>query len=183
MKANHERAAEENAAVPQNPDHNTVHTAWRDEIYENWNHLFLDVSRFLQGAGVGIGHLHPPSQEVFALEYPQASSDEREVGPEVKKWDTDVLIIPTYLAPGVQVKMTMLSADSADEGASSAGKTLGTFNGENTAEIWYVRPGVEVSFHLEGSWEEHKEGVAAVLVCGLLCQDEHWDPSQQTQEA
>ena len=62
-------------------------------------------------------------------------------------------------------------------------KTLRAFNGENAAEIRYTRPEVKVRFHLYGTREDLVYGIAAILMCGLLCREEQWDSSQQTREA
>lgn len=184
IKANHESTEEQKALVPQNPDKKAIHTEWRSEIYTFWNHLFVDVSRFLQDVGMGIGHLHPPSQDVLTLDHLKTPSEDKSIDQVVKKeWDTEVLLIPAYLDPGVEVRMTMVQTGSDEKNGSSIEKTLGMFDSKNTAEIWYLRAGTKVSFYLEGDLGEDKQGTAAVLVYGTLCSEEHWDSSEQTQEA
>lgn len=44
-------------------------------------------------------------------------------------------------------------------------KELGTFD----TEIWYVRKGVDVNIYVEGDFEKDRQGVAAVMVNGILC--------------
>ena len=135
IKANYESTDEQRAAVPKNPDKDILHTAWRDEVYRMFNHLFYDVSNWLQDVGPGIGHMHLPSHDVLALEYSDADGGVR------KKWETDILIIPVYLEPRVEVIMDMTEVNEQDQ---SEKKVLGTFDGGNSAEIWYVRAGTEV---------------------------------------
>jgi hypothetical protein len=88
----------ERAERPKNTD-TTIHTPWRDAVYGMWNHVFWDVSLFLEGVGHGIRHFHPPNHKVLPLSFP-GTGDEM-----ATKWDTNVLIIPTYLGKGVQVRM------------------------------------------------------------------------------
>ena len=173
IKANHELSREDRLAVPQNGDKEILSTLWRVEIYEHWNHVFYDVSNFLQSVGPGTGHLRSSSQEVMALEYPCTSRKDTNGEEEIvkKTWNTNVLIIPTYLEPGATIGMTMPSLKGTE--GTGGTRSLGAFNSSNTAEIWYVRAGVEMSFHVESSGGEKKQGTAAVLVYGILCTDEH----------
>ena len=52
-------------------------------------------------------------------------------------------------------------------------KELGTFDSLNPTEIWYVRKGVDVNIYVEGDFEKDRQGVAAVMVNGILCSDIH----------
>lgn len=156
-KENYERSEEERLAVPQNPDTNTVHTRWRDEVYEAWSHVFYDVMNFLQDVGPDVGHYHPPSHDILSLQYP-GNDGNQETAAVKKTWGTKVLIIPAHLEPGVAIRVTEMN-----------GKAIGTFDGKNTAEIWYIRAGVEVHIYVEGDYDKSRTGVAAVLVYGILC--------------
>ena len=158
IAASHNRSEAERRAVPQNPNKEDIHTPWRDEIYHQWNHVFYDVASFLSSVGPGIGHLHPPAHDAFALTYPVADGEEEE---KENVWDYNVLVIPAYLEPGVAVRMSTVKEDGEE-------KTLGTFNASTTADIWYIKKGTSVRFFVEGECENVRGGVAAVLVCGKL---------------
>ena len=54
--------------IKKNPDM-TIHTPWRETIYEMWNHVFYDVMRFLPEVGMGVGHFHPPSHDVMEVRF------------------------------------------------------------------------------------------------------------------
>jgi hypothetical protein len=163
IRASHARSDEERKAVPQEPDAKSVdavHTKWRDEVYYHWNHVFWDVARFLGELACTGVHMHPPAHRVFAVDFRSGAVGVRKV------WETDILVIPAYLAPGVSVRC-------ARGGESGEGeKTLGTFDGTNVYEIWYVRRNTEVVLHIDGGAEASGD-VAAVLVYGVLCRDAH----------
>ena len=158
IAASHNRSEAERGAVSQNPNKEDIHTPWRDEIYHQWNHVFYDVANFLSSVGPGIGHLHPPAHEAFALTYPVADGEGEAKG---KVWDYNVLVIPAHLEPGVSVRMSTVKEDGEE-------KTLGTFSASTTADIWYIKNGTSVRFFVEGEYENVRGGVAAVLVSGRL---------------
>jgi len=122
------------------------------------------VSLFLDGVGGGIGHFHPPNHRVLPLLFPGT-------GPEMAtKWDANVLIIPTYLANGVRVRMSK----NVDEWGKDSEHTFGKFDDSNPYKIWYLREGTEVKFHLEVEDEKaEREGLAVVLMIAVLCNEEH----------
>ncbi|KAF8422569.1 hypothetical protein EV426DRAFT_535248 [Tirmania nivea] len=134
-----------------------LHTPWRDEIYYNWNHVFHDGFSFLQEAVCGIGGFHPPSHDILPL------SSQRE-GPLQKVWNTNVMLIPAYLAPGAQVRMF-----SAEKDAEGKRKELGKFNGKNTTELWFLLKGNEVLLEVEEGTGPAREGPVAVLAVGIGC--------------
>ncbi|MCJ1248312.1 hypothetical protein MMC30_005529 [Trapelia coarctata] len=170
MKANSERTEEERDNLPENPDKDDIRTPWRKAIYEQWNHVFWDVAGFLSEVGPGIGHLHPPSQDAYAVYHPSAGDANAAV---VKKsWDTNVLVIPAYLEPSVSVRV--FTTKAGEDGLVE--KTLGTFDGSNTAEIWFVKSGHEVNVAVNSGGAKDWKGVAAVLVYGKLCNEDHWRP-------
>lgn len=82
-----------------------------------------------------------------------------------------MLIIPTFLAKGVELRMTKNVDECGEEGEL----TFGSFDGGNPYEIWCLREAMEVKFHLKvgDEHEEKQEGLAAVLVVAILCSDEH----------
>jgi hypothetical protein len=186
IAASTRRSEQEWGAVPQNPDVRELQDAdvevdirspWREAGYEMWNHVFQDVSNFIQSVGAGMGHLHPPAHKIFALHYPSFTSLVRgevggnEMGGEGTEMvrETDMLVIWAWLGDGVEVRMT--TGDVTDEEMKEMGnqKTLGSFvEGATETEIWYVRRGTRVRFYVEGKYEGTRKGLAAVMVTGRL---------------
>lgn len=156
---------EERTKVPQDPDLTTVHNTWKDEVYRMWNHVFYDVMNFLPEAAMGVGHFHPPNQDVFAVEFAQEENE----APMTKTWDTNVVIIHTYLAAGVKIRLSTKSQEVGDDSEV----TLGTFDGSNEMELWYIAKGTTVSIHVEGDFEKESKGHAAVMVYGICCLEDH----------
>ncbi len=173
IKANHERSEDDPECVPLNPDLESLHTPWRDSVYYLWNHVFYDVMNFLPEVNCSVGHLHPPSHDAFALKYPKPEDETPDV--VCKSWETNVLLIPAYRASKVSIRATV--QQSSDDRTSEKG--LGTFNDSNLTEIWYVRRGVEVNFFVEAEFEKDRQGLAAVMVCGILCTDNHETEQQE----
>lgn len=151
------RSSSEDQSTPQIPNPSELHTPWRDEIYHNWNHVFYDGFSFLQEAAPGIGGFHPPSHEVLPL-------SSKWQGPLEKVWDTNVLLIPAYLAPGVQVRMC-----SAEKDAEGKRKEFGRFDGKNTTDLWFLMRGNKVLLEVEEGTNAAREGPVAVLVVGIGC--------------
>ena len=157
-----------------NSDSASIDTAWRKAIAHIWNHVFVDVMRWLPEVNCSVGHFHPPSHELFAVGFPTNSDIEVDDGGRrsqflSKKWDRNVLILPAYLGKGAVLRVTV-SHDSQEEPPE---KELGNFDGENVTEIWYLRAGVEINIHVEGAAERIEGGLAAVMAVGLLCSDSH----------
>lgn len=97
-----------------------------------------------------------------------------------KKWDANVLVIPAYLASGLEIGVSIPNRNSLDRGddceAEETGEVVGKFNAANTTEIWYIRPGVKLAFHIGGDLarKHMKQGdLAAVFIVGVLCSEEH----------
>ena len=146
------------------PNSSEIHTPWRDRIYRDWNHVFHDGFNFLQEAGCGIGDFHPPSHDVLPL----SSQPE---GPLEKVWDTNVMLIPAYIAPGAQVRMF-----SAEKDTGGKRKEFGKFDGKNTTELWFLMRGNKVLFEIEEGTDAVREGTdavregpVAVLAIGIGC--------------
>lgn len=172
IKANHDLSDDQrNNAVPQNSDKDTIHTHWRDQVYHQWNHVFHDVTEMLMEVGV-VGHFHPPNHDVLAVEYPTLGEGEGAASTIVmtKTWETNVLLIPAYLDPGVSVRATIVGIDGV---RTQAEETIGTFDASNPTEVWYIRSGVDVAFYIEDDSRKTREGEAAVLAVGVLCSEKH----------
>lgn len=149
---------------------------WRSKIMGFYNHVFVDVMQFLPNVGHDVGHIHSPSHAHFELQYPEDGPVDAPnlKGPVVKKWDTHVLLIPAVLERGVEVRISR-TMDGEE-------KTLETFKEPEKGwvnDIWWIKKGTEVSFHIEGDYNRAREGVAAVMVVGILCNEV---PQAQTQE-
>lgn len=176
IKANHGRSEEDRERVTLDPDLESLHTPWRDSVYDVWNNVFYDVMNFLLEVNYTVGHFHPPSHDAFALNYPKPQDGTLDV--VCKRWDTNVLLIPAYRASKVSIRATV--EQSTDDRTSE--KELGTFNDSNPAEIWYVRKGVQVSFYVEAEMEKYCQGLAAVMVCGVLCTEMHGAEDDGTED-
>ncbi|RDB16666.1 hypothetical protein Hypma_002491 [Hypsizygus marmoreus] len=119
----------------------------------------------MNGTGV---HFHPPKHDVFGVAYPKV----KEGGKGLEKvWETDVLLIPVFLGEGVKVRMDRVVVEG--EGGERPRKTLGTFDGVNTTEMWFVKFETKVKLVVEGSYEDGKEGTAVVMAVGILCRERH----------
>ncbi|KAM6492978.1 hypothetical protein JOM56_011112 [Amanita muscaria] len=179
MRENHGRTPEQRAALPVYPDKEAVHTPWRDEVYETWNHVFYDVMRFLREVNDAFGHFHPPKHDVFALSFPPSDGQETEnTRVLTKTWDTDILLIPAHLEPGVVVRLETLSQREEDGEKKDVEKIRGRFSKDNAGEIWYLRKGVEARFFIEGEWDKSSKGLAAVMVHAILCDGKDCDGNQ-----
>lgn len=172
-----------------------VESEWRKAVLSFWNHVFFDVVNFLSGVGMGIGHFHPPSHDSLVVDFPGPDSDSdlnlaadaRDAtqlesrgsrrGRMVRKsWDTNVLLIPTHLAPSVKLRVMLPSSDGSEE------ELLGAFDHDAKTVCWWLRQGVEVQIYVDVSAGEEgkgkpkeieRKGVAAVLAVGVLCDDTH----------
>ncbi|KAL9620014.1 MAG: hypothetical protein Q9160_005391 [Pyrenula sp. 1 TL-2023] len=173
IAANYNRSEDERKSVPQNPDKDDINSEWRPQVLEFWNHVFSDVSRFLQGVTGTAGHLHAPAHESLTLDYMPRTSD-----PEKHAFKENRLLIPTFLDSGVTVRVTAKSANY--EGHEQI-QEIGQFDGTNTTEIWYVRRDVELAFSVEGDFGEGRNGVAAVFACGRLCTGLGGHPNEVTE--
>ena len=177
IKGQHERNKQDSERVPQDPDLESLHTPWRDSIYHMWNHVFYDVMKFLLEANSIVGHFHPPSHEVFALNYQKPQDGT--LGVVCKRWDTNVLLIPAYRPSKVTIRVT--GEQSIDERTSEM--ELGTFSDSNLSETWWVKNGVKIRFYVEGELETDCQGLAAVMVCGILCTEYHETEDDDTENS
>ena len=161
---------EEIVAFAQNPDQDSIHTPWRDGVYEMWNHVFYDVANVLQAQfdeAAGVAHFHPPSTEALRLDFPIN-------GPDVnvtKIWETDVLICPAHLKSGVTVRVSVANPSSTSDSEDS---TAFTFDGSTHTDVVYIRRGTEANFTIQGKPKGDSK-VAAVMVGAIMCSESH-DP-------
>ena len=168
--------------IPLDPDTRTVHSPWREEIYHLYNHIFYDVMNFLGEAAAGVGHFHPPKHEVFALVRAGSTDkvDRAETvggngsaaeesqggdgdGAVMKlKWLTNILLMPAYLAPGIKIRVTIadrpMQDGADDEGPAPEDEVVGTWDGTNNMEVWYLRAGVEIGLAVEGKILGYSDG-------------------------
>ena len=170
MRADQQRSDADRDAL-QRADKEDVRSPWREAIYYQWNHVFYDVANYLVEECGEFNRFHPPNSDAFAIKYPRSDGEDSEEV-VVKTWEANVLLIPAYLDPGVSLRMSMRK--EGESGPDGAAENLGTFDGSNTTEIWYLRRGVQVAFHIEGDFPKaERKGVAAVLTVGIMCSASH----------
>jgi hypothetical protein len=174
MRKNQGLSEEEQANLPLNPDMRTIHNPWRDKIYWLWNHLFYDVGNFLDDM-YGMGKFYPPNEDVFGLEFPQPHGDEEceNVRVMTKVWETEVIFLPTYLAPGVVVRVETFGPGEENGVSRNVVKLRGRFSNEkkNLVQAWYVAKGLETRFYIEGGDNPTTDGWAAVIVYGKIVEE------------
>lgn len=147
--------------IPSNPDRETIHTPWRDGVYQYLCHVFVDAFAFLaEAAGeekYGHHHVSESEHEVFGLGFEREEVEDR-------SWDTNVMLLPAYLAPGVTVKMFRVREGDASEQA------FGQFDHEKPFITWFVRAGVSVRCVVEKAEDANDvDGLAAVMLVGRAC--------------
>ena len=169
------RSDEETAMLPQNPDQDSVHTEWRDQVYYSWNHVFYDVAKWLptnyrgQQDLDGIAHFHPPSSEAFGLDFLPEDVFNNSTD---KRWDQDRLLIPAHLKKGVKIRLV---ATYTEEPVRDADTAEFMFDFSMTTDICYIRRGLKVKLYIEGDFDKASTGTVAVIVCGVMCSESH-DP-------
>jgi hypothetical protein len=156
---------EEREQLPRNPDTKTLHTPWRDQIYYMWNHVFYDVGNWMS-AMYRARRFEPPNIELFAIEFPTSheNGDGRKVPAATKVWDSDTLLAPAYLAPGVSLRVETLQPGEEDKEPSHPAD----FDHEDRYCVWFVKEGLQMRFYVEGDWDQSTDGVAAVMVYGNM---------------
>ena len=162
IKARHELTENQRKALPKNPNFHEFDTPWRRSLYYNWNHVFVDVARFLVEVGPGIGDFVPPSHEVFPLHL----SDTNDTA-IMKAWNTNVFLIFAHLQNNVAIRAAIVE-DTSDKSE----KTLGVFDKLNNSEIWFIKKGVKVKLYVEHDNETDTQSLAAVMVVGIISTDE-----------
>ncbi len=169
IKMNQERM-ERNEELVVIEDPTTVDMEWREYVHDMYNHVFVEVMQFLVQVGMGMGHFHYPCHRALEIEYPEAGRGE---GGKVMKWDTHVLIIPAYLGDNVKARLTREKDGETKE--------LGVFTKDTPWDIWWLKKGTEVTFHVEAESEKERKGLAAVMVIGVLC-DEDDLPREESED-
>jgi hypothetical protein len=172
--------SDDDLAAFVNPDREIVHTPFRDAIYEVWNHVFIDVSRFLSEVNCKCGEFKPPSVEAVGVRYledGQARTRKAE-GDMTKVVEMEMLshrqFAPAFLDPGVKLavvvggdsKETFNQEEDKDEARSflwDATSTEGLWNGK---EVLWVKGGQKIQIYLGGNLDQSRKGLAAVLACG-----------------
>ena len=159
--------------LERNPDTRTLDTPWRRKLAETFNHVFVDVMRWLPSVSCSVGHLHPPNHSVFAIPFPQDTSNRNEgaarSSPVLRKcWDTNVLLLPAFLAKGVKIRANIEHEDQEDPPEAE----MGVLEQSSRSEIWYLKAGVELEFYVDGDFAG-TEGLAAVMAVGGLCNESH----------
>ncbi|KAL8413793.1 hypothetical protein RB594_005147 [Gaeumannomyces avenae] len=140
-----------------------------------------------------MGHYHPPNHNSWAVSYPAADGSSSSSSPAqgvVRRWDTNVLILPAFLDKGVAVKATRFvgrdgepAAAPGEDGAQDEVESvkMGRFV-ENEDLAWFVKADMDVKFELEVDADvdadadtkvPQRTGVAAVFAVGPLCLDSH----------
>lgn len=169
LKNHYRLSEEEQAQAPLNPDTTTVHTPWRDHVYYIWNHLFFDAARFLKSL-YEVGDFKPPNSDAFGLEFPQPEEGEEGGNVRVltKVWETEVMVLPAYLAPGVSVRVETRETKKENGATPDDIKARGKFTHEKPGQVWYLNKGLETWFYIESEADVNVDGLAAVLVYGKM---------------
>ena len=149
-------------------------TPFREQVGGMFAPVFVDVMACLPGLQCSAGHMHGPGHEIFAVPFPKSMGTGGVSDMETMRmtWNSNVVMIPAYVAEGCKIRMEV----SSDEGSSA----LGAFaHKEPGYEVWYVRTGEEVIFHVESPGKAATPGKpaseepAAVLAAARLCTDLH----------
>ncbi|KAJ5295527.1 hypothetical protein PENANT_c001G11483 [Penicillium antarcticum] len=155
----------EREELPRDSDLKSCHTLWRDQIYYMWNHVFYDVGNWMANT-YGTGTFKPPNTEVFPIEFPKPheNGDGEKKPVATKVWDTETLLAPAYLAPGVSLRVETF------EPGQENGEPFhpADFNHKDRYNVWYVKKGLQMRFYVEGDWDQSTDGVAAVMVYGNM---------------
>lgn len=189
IKKRGKSTSEQEDVTLRNPDMDSVHTPWRDALYEFWNHVFYDVGKFLPQACPGNLCHRPPACDIFDL---GVSGNGEGL---LRVWEEAVLLIPAFLRSGVSIRAVIVPdetsqltkakkatsqppeafANCPDDHALGNTKPveeaeLGIFDSSNPYEIWYIKKGARTRFHVEDNSEGGKKGLGAVMVYGPLCE-------------
>jgi len=163
----------------RDPDTNTIDTPWRKQIADFWRHVYADVTGFLLGASGTAGHMK--DYDVLPLFYPPEGTDGSSVfaaSLHGKVFQTNVLVIPTFVGTGVQVRIMRDKKGSDGKTHETPVHTLNTEKNGNT--ICYLRRGFEFHFYVDGAKDGNEGDVAAVLAMCILCVEDHGDSNTVT---
>lgn len=131
------------------------------------NHLFADVAGHLPSVNCALGHFHGPKHSHFPIE---STSSQR-------TFETNVLILPAYLARGYSVVLSSTN----DVGATSS---LGSFTSADRHKVLLLERDMKVDFHVEKIDGEHADGdLASVMVVGHLCIENQRKSNEHDEDA
>ena len=171
--------------LPQNPDVDTVHTQWRNAIYDYWGYIFHNVALFMPQ--LVWPHLcqRPESTALvtFGRWDPTRGNQQIAVSGVAGNAKRDMLMILTYLKPGMSFRTTIRAPRAnnssgknlVDDSSSSDGSTRrpsrrqrGVWDGSNPYEMCYVKGGSKMKFEFSSDRKDEMVHLAAVMVCGAL---------------
>jgi hypothetical protein len=104
----------------------------------------------------------PPSCGVFSLNYPLVGGVSEGSTAEIRVWNNDIMLLPTYIAPGIEMELVI--HDSLQDKSTAQAKRGFVFSEYSRIEIWHIRKNTPVSFNIVGIYEKYQFGVVAVLV-------------------
>ena len=160
------------ALFPQDPDVSTINTEWRHQIYSQWNHIFLDLTERLReepSAVPDMAHFSAPNHGVLGIHI-----DPDEVrGSVVHTWDDDVLVVPAFVRPDIELWVSVTSPTWP----------IRCFQSWKRGDIYYIPRGVEVHLNVEDRTLGEHTHLKAVLVYGKLCSGDHSYISPEAQRA
>lgn len=165
----------EKLAASRNWNKDMLHTPLRDEVYRMWTHVFWDVSRFLVEAADGTGHMHPPGEEIIAVEYPDAALQDRETIVLERVCEKPVLFAPTFVDRGIRVTVRVGEHAEADEAPDFVFDTTTPDQWEvfNERSVYWIKKGEKVAISIAGGDDTKRSGVAAVFVYCKMCEGPH----------
>jgi hypothetical protein len=164
----------------QNPDTNTLDTPWRLQITDFWKHLYTNTTQFLWASTPTAGHMK--SHGVFPLHYQEAEKDGHGKIDSIthKVFESNVLLVPTFIADGVNLRITRYKTSQDREKTE---KELCTFSWtENKNIIVFLRREFEIDFHVEYSNERKVGDVAVVLAMCILTLYQVKEDSEEEEE-
>ena len=168
IAADYSRSEEQRDALPKHPNKEAVRTEWRTAVAEFWNHVFCDVCHYLREKDCNVGCFHASKPNLIVLNYPKPGEEfsacQKVVFPENR------LIIPAFFDSGASIQAFIQEKQPVFGGYEVPRQCeIGSLDDRNFTEAWYVRRNREATFCVESDQEMDRSGVAAVLVCGLLC--------------
>ncbi|KAJ6103525.1 hypothetical protein N7512_010605 [Penicillium capsulatum] len=147
MRKHYSLSEEEQAQAPLNPDTTTVpHPLARPRDFK------------------------PPNSDAFGLDFPRASDseDSDKVCVLTKVWESEVLLLPAYLAPGVLVRVETRETKEENGSVQEDIKARGKFTHDKPGQVWYLSKGLETRLYIECEGDVPGDGLAAVLVYGKM---------------
>ena len=209
---NYNRPSSDLENLPQNPDVDTLHTPWRDAVYNYWNVVFYEVGKFMpEIASPAMCHRLQAFEIItFGRSNPKAGEGHAPSGC-TSDVAGNVLLILAYLKPGVSFRVSIeapsvdarpkqplrrrLKRKFEDPNSSpspsesyqsqcqrSKRHRLGVWDGSNPYEMWYVKGGSHLTFEFSSDREDEIVDLAAVMLCGWLYEMDAGDLDQRKAE-